>query len=121
MEKDELKELLYETIENECQKQKIVKPDFIREDEWFTAFEVIEAHYLANNIMDNYLKDLSNYIREVIIWTDVEPEWDASTILAGSSAQGVLSVEDKEELCAIAEEILDRTMKLSQKSKQLKK
>ena len=66
--KEELKNVLYQAIQDECKIMNIKAPDYISEDEWFVAFDVFEAHYLANNMMDKYLYFIYWFVRVVTLF-----------------------------------------------------
>ena len=120
-----LKEILYQAIEDECKADNIKKPDFISEEEWFIAFDVLEAHYLANNMMDKYLYNMYWFVRVATAYAATYQEDDVAklfseVIISSGRLDNIENVMRYREGIAISEEFKEK-IKNYQASKQGKK
>ena len=102
---DELITLLNSAIKEELEEDKVSKELTITQEEWLTAFKVIEAHYIANNKMDHYLTDLKFYIKNVVYWSNWYDDIENASLLCGFAIDSLYAIIDTEELVSIADEI----------------
>lgn len=105
---DKLREILNKELE-EARKKNLIIPN-ITEDEWFTAFDVIEAHFLANDLINWYYIEIEVYINNVIIFANTPKHQndDVVTHLSGYAAHSLCNIIDSDERKAIQNEIKTR-------------
>lgn len=97
--------LLLKTLKEVSEKEEIEVPDIPREA-WLKAFDIIKAHYMANNIMKYYLRDLKYYIEDAVKWTKSYDDLDH--ILALYPVDTLYAITDSDELVSISNEISER-------------
>ncbi len=115
--KIKLRTILNQAINDECKsKPHIPAPDFISEDEWFVLFDVLEAHYIANDMMDKYLRNMYWYVRQITYWAEVYKDDIAKLFAYVNSSDVILdsfeNVIRYREGRAIEEEIKEKLDKL---------
>lgn len=102
---DEIKNFLKMNVQEACKKEKIDEPD-IPLEAWLKAFDVIKAHYMANNIMKYYFRDLEFYIEDAVSWSKSCDDLDH--ILALYAVDTLYAIPDTDELVSISNEISER-------------
>ena len=102
---EEINNLLLKTLKEASEKEEIDVPD-IPHEAWLKAFDVIKAHYMANNIMKYYLRDLEYYIENAVKWTKSYDDLDH--ILALFAVDTLYAITDSDELASISNEISER-------------
>ena len=120
---NELKKVLDQAIADECIERRIDAPN-IKEEEWFAALDVLEAHYLANNMMDKYLEFVYWYVRVVTNYADGCNDLAnlfGDVYISSGRLDNIENVKRFEEGEAFREEVTEKLKQLHQKGAKIKK
>lgn len=102
---DRVKEVNYRRYEGIQDFEKIVSR--ISLEEFMIFFDVLEAHYLAHGLMEEYLNDMISNMHSILIFTYLNNDLSNAEILANTQ-NIVCNHFDSIERNAIAHEIIDK-------------
>ena len=110
---EKMKRLLEKAIEHDLKNhnnlpnyQEVSKKITI--DEYMKFFDVMEAHYLANGLIDYYLHDMYWYVRGIILLSYMLPMYTNVDIMINTVDALHLNNFSHEEIIAIAWELYDK-------------
>ena len=112
--KDELKKILDKAIEDEINNRKEIEnyaitAKKITEEEYFILFDVLEAHYLANYIMNQYSDDMYWLVRKIIFMHQLlKQEMTNTEIITNTVNTSLRHDFDQQEIMGICHEIVER-------------
>ena len=112
--KEKMKRLLDRAIEHELKYRKI--PNYeeatkrITENDYMAFFDVLEAHHMANNIMEDYLYNMYHYVRGIILLSYLDGELSTPEVLANTIDILNYGSFDHDEILAMSWELFDKIM-----------
>lgn len=121
-----MRKLVEKAMNKECEMMHLKKPDYISIKDWLTALDILEAHYMANDMMKNYLTNMYWFVRTVTFYaTPFDRDNIAGLFSKVNGSTGILNNYDNymrfREGDAISEEFEEKIGKHRKKEKKIVK